>query len=48
MEHNTEKYKAFIKKESYISIHNDERKTRFLTELNIKEHKVLQVLKLLK
>jgi hypothetical protein len=48
MKHNTEKYKAFIQKESYISINNDERKTRFLTELNIKEQKVLQVLKLLK
>ena len=40
MKHNIEKYKDFIQKESYISINNDERKTRFLTELNIKEQKV--------
>jgi hypothetical protein len=29
----TEKYEALIKKESHISIDNDERKTRFLTRV---------------
>jgi uncharacterized linocin/CFP29 family protein len=40
MKHNTEKYKALIWKESYISINNNERDTGFLTKENIKEQKV--------
>ena len=37
MKHNTEKYKALIKKESYISINDNERDAGFLIKENIKE-----------
>ena len=40
MKHNREKYKAFIWKESYISVNSNERDTGFLTKRNIKEQKV--------
>jgi uncharacterized linocin/CFP29 family protein len=49
MKHNTEKYKALIWKESYISINNNERNTGFLTKENIKEQKVtgLKIIKII-
>ena len=49
MKHNTEKYKALIKKESYISIKNNERDVDFLTKENIKEQKVtgLKIIKII-
>ena len=49
MEHNTEKYRALIKKESYISVNNNERNTGFLTKETIKEQKVtgLKIIKII-
>ena len=49
MKHNTEKYKALIKKESYISINNNERDAGFLAKENIKEQRVtgLKIIKII-
>jgi hypothetical protein len=49
MKHNTEKYKALIWKESYISINNSERDAGFLAKENIKEQRVtgLKIIKII-
>jgi hypothetical protein len=49
VKHNTEKYKALIKKESYISIKTNERDVGFLTKESIKEQKAtgLKIIKII-